>query len=48
MVGWLQISYAPALREATPRRNVFANAQALARATRGELFDLGLRPIYIA
>lgn len=32
----LQICYAPALREETARRNLFANALALARATRGK------------
>ena len=32
----LQICYAPALREKTARRNFFANALALARATRGK------------
>ena len=32
----LQISYAPALREETARRNFFANALALTRATRGK------------
>ena len=31
-----QISYAPALREETARRNFFANAFALTRATRGK------------
>ena len=32
----LQISYAAALREETARRNFFANALALTRATRGK------------
>lgn len=31
-----EITYAPALREPTMRRNTFANAQALTRATRGK------------
>lgn len=32
----MQICYAPALREETARRNLFANAMALTRATRGK------------
>ena len=32
----LQICYAPALREETARRNIFTNALALTRATRGK------------
>ncbi len=32
---FFEICYAPALREPSARRNLFANAQALVRATRG-------------